>query len=217
MNKKLLLIVLVMAFSLVSLPVFAESGSGDVSSDNSTSNSEDSSNSSTNADSNTAEDNSTNSSSNKENAKEKVAEVKAKAQAKKCETRQKVVNKITARIADRAQKQLTLFSNIADKVEAFYTKSGKTLTNYNDLVTAVNTAKANAQQTVDTIKTTTIALKCDGTDPNGAGASFKDELKNEIHALKDLRTAVKNLTVGVKSVQSTGQSDTSSNSAGGNN
>ena len=139
---------------------------------------------------------------------------KAEAKAKQCARRQTVVNKITAHIAERGQKQLDLFTTIASRVEAFYTKSGKTLSNYDQLVTAVGTAQTNAQQAVDTIKSTTITLKCDGTDPNGAGASFKAALKSEIQALKDLRTAVKNLTVGVKSVQGTTSSGDNS-SAGG--
>jgi len=142
-------------------------------------------------------------------AQAKIAEHTEEQKTKRCEKRQADVNKITARIAERGQRQIDLFSTIATRVEAFYVKKGVTLSNYDQLVAAVDSAKANAQTTVDTIKTTTITLKCDGTDPNGAGASFKAALKAEIQALKDYRTAVKNLIVGVKSVTSTTHDDSS--------
>src|SRR6185369_3265620 len=105
------------------------------------------------------------------------------------------------RIATRGQKQLDLFSTIAERTETFYTNKGKTLSNYDALVADVNAKKAAAQTTVDATKTAVTVFKCDGTDPKGAAASFKDALKNEIDALKAYKTAVKNLIVGVKSVQ----------------
>jgi hypothetical protein len=122
---------------------------------------------------------------------------------KVCQNRQKAITNIMSRIADRGQKQLDLFSTIATRVETFYTDKGKTLSNYDALVTAVNDKKAAAQTTVDTIKTDSTGFSCDSNDPKGSIATFKTALKSEIQALKDYKTAVKNLIVGVKSVQGT--------------
>jgi phosphotransferase system HPr-like phosphotransfer protein len=133
-------------------------------------------------------------------------------QQKRCEKRQTKVNAIRTRIADRGQKQVDLFGTIATRVETFYTTKGKTLDNYDQLVSDVNAKHDAAVAALATIKSTPVTLKCDGTDANGAGASFKDALKSEIQALKDYKTAVKTLIVGVKSVQS----DAAAQNTGGN-
>ncbi len=120
-----------------------------------------------------------------------------------CQNREAAINNILSRIADRGQKQLNLFSTIATRTETFYTNKGKNLANYDALVTDINAKKAAAQATVDAVKATSVTFKCDGTDPKGAASSFKDSLKAEIAALKAFSTSVKNLIVGVKSVQDT--------------
>lgn len=151
----------------------------------------------------------TNGTTAKDQAKTQAQTRLADAKLKVCQNREKVVTNIMARIADRGQKQLDLFTTIATRTETFYTTKGKTLSNYDALVADVNAQHTSAQTAVDTIKATSVTFKCDGTDPKGMVSSFKDSLKLEISALQDYRTAVKNLIVGVKSVQSTTTSTTS--------
>lgn len=150
------------------------------------------------------------------NAEERKAAAQtrlADAKLKVCQNREKAITNIMTRLGDRGQKQVDLFSKIADRTEAFYVKKGKTLTNYDALVADVSAKKTAAQTTVDTIKSTSVEFKCDGSDPKGVVASFKNSLKTEIAALKAYKTSVKNLIVGVKSVQGT----TSSADNGGTN
>lgn len=137
---------------------------------------------------------------------------------KVCQIREKSIDNIMARIAERGQKQLDLFTTIATRVETFYTSKGKTLSNYDALVADVNAKQAAAQTAVNQVKADKVSFKCDGTDPKGAAASFQSDLKLEISALKDYRTSVKNLIVGVKSVQGTASSSQNStnNTSGGN-
>jgi hypothetical protein len=137
----------------------------------------------------------------------------AAAKLRSCQNREKAINNIMTRIADRGQKQVDLFTTIATRVETFYTAKGKTLSNYDALVSDVNTQKAAAQTEVDALKASSVTFKCDGTDPKGAAQSFKSNLKAEIDALKAYKTAVKNLIVGVKSVQ--GSTTSTDNSQGG--
>jgi len=132
----------------------------------------------------------------------------AAAQMKSCQNRQKAITNIMARISDRGQKQLTLFGTIATRVETFYTDKGKTLSNYDALVADVNAKQAAAQAAVTTTSSDSTGFSCDGSDPKGFVDTFKNSLKSEISALQDYRTSVKNLTVGVKSVQSTTASTT---------
>ncbi len=147
----------------------------------------------------------------KEAAQTKLADAKLKA----CQNREKAINNILSRLADRSQKQNDLFTKIADRTEVFYKDKGKTLSNYDALVADVNTKKAAAQSQTDKIKDSSITFKCDGTDPKGALASFKESLKAEQVALKDFKTAVKNLIVGVKSAQGTTSSTDKNTTEGG--
>jgi hypothetical protein len=140
----------------------------------------------------------------------------AAAQLKSCQQREKAITNILARIADRGQKQLTLFGTIATRTETFYTDKGKTLSNYDALVADVNAKQAAAQTEVNAVGSASSGFSCTGSDPKGFVTSFQDSLKAEISALQDYRTAVKNLIVGVKSVQGSTTSSANKNNSGGN-
>lgn len=132
----------------------------------------------------------------------------AAAKLKACQNREKAITNIMARISDRGQKQLDLFSTIAARTEAFYTDKGKTLSNYDALVSDVNAKQAAAQSAVSSTDSSGGGFSCDGSDPKGFVNSFKGSLKSEISALQAYRTSVKNLIVGVKSVEGTTSSTT---------
>ena len=136
------------------------------------------------------------------------AEKKAKAEErqtdnkiKACQRNEARIDATMLRITTRGDRQLDVFTKIADRTEAFYVKRGKILSNYDALVADVNTKKAAALEAVAQIKASSTAFKCDGTNAKNEGAAFKTALKSEHAALKAYKTAVKNLIVGVKSVQ----------------
>lgn len=133
----------------------------------------------------------------------------AAAQLKACQNRQAAIDRILTRIDTRAQNQLTLFSTIATRVESFYTTQGKTLTNYDQLVAAVNTSNTQAETDFGTMKTSS-TFSCSASDPKGIVSSFQSYLRLEISDLRNYRTAVKNLIVGVSSVTG-GNTSASSN------
>ncbi len=132
-------------------------------------------------------------------AQDRLADAKLKA----CENRQASITNIMARIGDRGQKQIDLFTKISDRVQAFYVEKGNTLATYDSLVTAATDAKTKAQTAVDDTKATTVEFDCDGDNPRGVAETFKANAISQKAAIKDYKTAVKNLIVGVKSVQST--------------
>lgn len=119
-----------------------------------------------------------------------------------CEQRQEKIEAIMARSVTRAEKQLALFTRIADRVKAFYVDKGRTVANYDELVAAVDAAKAKAEANLETLKTVD-SFDCNAEDPKGSAEAFKLALKSINQDLKDYRTSVKNLIVGVKSAQST--------------
>lgn len=135
----------------------------------------------------------------KQAAQQRLSDAKLKV----CQNREEKITNIMARISDRGQKQIDLFTKIAERTQTFYTEKGKTLANYDELVADVTTKKTAAQETVDELKATSADFDCSGDDPRGVATTFKESLKKEIEALKAYKTSVKNLIVGVKSVQST--------------
>jgi hypothetical protein len=130
------------------------------------------------------------------------------AKVRVCQNHEKFINDALSRVANRGQSRLDLFTTIATRVETFYMNKGKALSNYDALVADVNTKKASAQAAVDAVKATSGSFSCDVAAPKGSISSFKDAWKTEVSALEAYRTAVKNLIVGVKSVQSTTEGGT---------
>ncbi|HEY5550063.1 MAG TPA: hypothetical protein VIK37_02600 [Candidatus Saccharimonadales bacterium] len=120
------------------------------------------------------------------------------AKLKACENRERAVNSILDRIANRGERRLNVYSAIFQKVQDFYVKKGISLSNYDALVAEVNAKKEAAQAAVDAIKAEQVDFTCDGTDPKGVAAGFKEDLKAEIKALHDYQQSIKNLIVAVK-------------------
>ena len=134
-----------------------------------------------------------------EQKKDKLKEDKLKI----CQGRESRINDSMSRAASRGQEKINLFTKIAERTEAFYVLKGKVLTGYDDLVAALNSQKVAAQAAVDTVTAGSDDFKCDGDNPKGTANLFKLDIQAMNNALKDYRTAVKNLIVGVKSVQAT--------------
>lgn len=122
----------------------------------------------------------------------------AAAQPKACQNREAAINNIMSRIDTRAQNQLTLFGTIATRVEGFYTSKGKTVSNYDQLVAAIATAKTQATTDLSTMQGNS-TFSCSSSDPKGMVTAFQGYLKTEITDLQSYRTAVKNLVVAVAS------------------
>lgn len=119
---------------------------------------------------------------------------------KVCEQRKGNITSIIDRVVKRTQNQIDLFDKIATRTKTFYANKGKTLSNYDELVAAVTAAKTKAETDLQTIKNNS-DFSCSSDDPSGDVSGFKAAVKQEIQDLKAYRTAVKNLIVGVKSVQ----------------
>ncbi|HSW66864.1 MAG TPA: hypothetical protein VLI54_07035 [Bacillota bacterium] len=117
-----------------------------------------------------------------------------------CNNRKDKITGVIDRVVQRTQNQLDLFDKITARTEAFYVSKGKTLSTYDELVAAVNAAKAQAETDLAAV-TAHSTFACDADDPTGDVAAFKAAVKQEIQDLKAYRTAIKNLITGVKSVQ----------------
>ncbi len=117
-----------------------------------------------------------------------------------CQIRQKNIQKIMTRAVVRAENQVKVFTTISNRVTSFYVKKGNTLPNYDELVAAVDATKAKVQTDITGLQSQA-SFSCDSDDPKGSTETFKTVLKQVNEDLKTYRTAIKNLIVGVKSVQ----------------
>lgn len=131
-----------------------------------------------------------------------------------CENRERVINNMLDRIAKRGERRLNVYNAIAERVQEFYTKKGLSLSNYAELVADVDAKKAAARTLVDQIKAEEVDFTCDGLDPRGAAASFKEDLKAEIKALHDYQQSIKDLIVAVKTAISESNQNNSDGSEG---
>ncbi|HWT40021.1 MAG TPA: hypothetical protein VN081_01960 [Dongiaceae bacterium] len=135
----------------------------------------------------------------------------ADARLKVCQNRQTAINTILTKIVTRGDNQLTLFSTIADRVEAFKTSKNVTVSNYDQLTAKLATDKTAATNDLAAMKTNS-TLDCTSSDPKGMVTAFKADLKTEISDLQTYRTDVKNLIVAVKTAVGDSQSSTDSSS-----
>ncbi len=139
-------------------------------------------------------------------AKERVQAVKdrlAGRRLKACQAHQAAIQTIMTRAGTRGDNHIALFSKVTERVETFYKNKGKTLATYDQLVSDIAAKKTAAQAAVTTVKTADTQFDCSSDNPKAQISVFRAEINAEIAALKEYRTSVKNLIVGVKSVQST--------------
>lgn len=145
-----------------------------------------------------------------ERARAKAAAVKDRLEGKRlkaCEAREAAIRRIMKRAGERGDNHIALFTKITERVQTFYQNKGKTLATYDQLVADVAAKKAAAMTAVDTVKAAEVQFDCTGDNPKALVTAFRSEIKAQVAAMKAYRMSVKNLIVGVKSVQATTSSD----------
>ena len=135
------------------------------------------------------------------------------AKLKVCQAREKGITTTMTNLNTRGTEHLAVFTKIADRVEAFYTSKGKTVANYDTLVADVNAKKSAAETAIANAKASGTTFSCTDSNPGMAAQQFKDAHASVVKALQDYRTAIKNLIVAVKSVQSDANTSTSAESS----
>jgi hypothetical protein len=140
--------------------------------------------------------------SNIADAKERLADTKLKV----CQLHEQIINNRMQRTAQRGARHLERMGTLAERIEVFATKSGKTVANYDALVADVSAKKTAAQAAVDKVKSDSASFKCDGSDPKGLGVAFKADVKAQAQALKDYKSSIQNLLKAVKTATATSES-----------
>lgn len=134
--------------------------------------------------------------------KEKILAKLDDKKLKVCEVKEKVITTREQHLTRLANNIFDKFDKITARVEEFYkTKlvpQGKTISNYDTLVSDIQTKKTAAQDALNSAKADSVDFSCAGDDPKGALKTFRSDMQTVKSALKDYRTAIKDLIVAVK-------------------
>lgn len=122
-----------------------------------------------------------------------------------CERRQDVIKKNIDKSVEQAQKHMDVFTKIADRVIAFANDNNRKPDNFDALVAEVNAKKTAAQAAIDAAGTAD--FDCTSDAPKGQIEAFRATFKSMKSALKEYRTSIKNLIVGVKNTQPTTETE----------
>lgn len=121
-----------------------------------------------------------------------------------CQAREKAVKGEMESLIDLAAKMEKVFDSIATRVKNFYTNKvlpgGKTLSNYNVLVSEIDSKKAIVATDLKAAQDRLNAFSCTGDNPKGLMLQFRLDMQKVKGDLKSYRTSVKNLIVAVRTL-----------------
>jgi hypothetical protein len=137
-----------------------------------------------------------------EQKRETIARLET-AKLKICQNRETEIKNTLARISDRGAKRIDTFNKIVIRVEEFYIAKGNILDNYDELAAVVDTNKMIVQDAINDLPLASSNFTCTSDNPRSVITEFKNKNLSLNSALKNYKTSIKNLIVGVKSVQST--------------
>lgn len=125
-----------------------------------------------------------------------------------CERREQRINAITDRSVVQAKKQLGVFQKIEDRVKTFYEEKRNMADNYEALAAEADVKEAAAVAAIEA--TGSVELDCDiEGEQRQVGTYMKELVRSHQTALKEYRTAIKNLIVAVAQAQKQGEGEDS--------
>lgn len=126
------------------------------------------------------------------------------AKLKVCQTRERNIKNRSVRLEDLVRNMESKFDTTEKRVEDYYTNtvipSGKTVANYDALISDIQAKKAVVQSALTKTQTDFNGFSCTANDPKGSMTQFRQNMQAAKQALGDYRTSIKNLIVAVRSV-----------------
>lgn len=137
-----------------------------------------------------------------------------------CQKRQSKINNIGSKSTEQNKKQLAVFQKIEANVEQFYVNKNLSAEGYDAAVAAANEKEAIAVASVEA--SAEVTFDCTTTDGAKPGSAIKELMTSRHDALRNYRTAIKDLIVIVKKAigqkeqaSSSTKPETTSTTAGG--
>lgn len=155
----------------------------------------------------------------RQNVEDKRAEIRSKIEAKRaeiaekldskrldvCEKREGRINDIIDRSVTQSQKHLEVFEKIEERVKTFYTDKNLNVENYETLLATVDEKHTSAVAQIEAAQQTD--FNCEDAASTRPTGVIKDVVNAKNDAIKEYRTALKDLIVAIKGA-STGQEST---------
>lgn len=120
-----------------------------------------------------------------------------------CQAKENSLKKRLASLIRTATNMLEKFDSIANRVKEFYINkvlsSGRSVSNYDALLADVEAKKALVQDAINKAKEDADSFTCTGNDPKGTLSQYRVNMQAVKTALKNYRTSIKNLIVGIHS------------------
>lgn len=120
-----------------------------------------------------------------------------------CMARESAIKNRMVHLVNLTTNMETVFDSIAARVENYYIdkvkSEGKTVSNYDSLVAAIATQKAEIAMAVANAQTDADSFSCANT-PSSQALKFMQDMQSVKEALKKYRTSINNLIVAVRSV-----------------
>ncbi len=121
-----------------------------------------------------------------------------------CQARESAIKNRLTHLTTLTTNMETKFDAIAARVENFYTNkvvpSGKTVSNYNTLVSDIQAQKTTVQTVLTKAQTDVNSFSCISGNPKTQLTQLREDMQVVKRALKAYRTSIKNLIVAVRSV-----------------
>jgi len=120
------------------------------------------------------------------------------AKKKVCQQNENRMMNMFTNMNQLGQGQLDLFNGIAERAQTYYTQNNLSVNNYDQLVKEVQRTRTAAENTIQTATQTSSQFGCDKDDPKGVAGQYKVQVKTQVQALKEYRTAIKNLISAIE-------------------
>jgi hypothetical protein len=117
---------------------------------------------------------------------------------KECQVKEKIIGKRSTQMIQRAVKVQDKFTDIASKVDLYYTgklvPKGKVVSNYAALKSDIAAKKAVVGTELAKSSADVASFSCAGVDPKGVLGSYKTDMMGVNAALKEYRSSIRNFT-----------------------
>ena len=143
------------------------------------------------------------------NAGQVRQEIRAKINTQVCKARENIIKNRLQHMEKFVNTTFETFDKISTRTQDFYKNTvvptGKTVPNYDTLVTTIQTKKTAAQTALTAMQTDMNGFSCDATDPKGVLLRLQTYMKTIKTALQEYRTSIKNLITAVHGVATQGR------------
>jgi hypothetical protein len=134
---------------------------------------------------------------------QRTEERKAEVKADVCERRQLVLERIMPRLSQGATSVKSSIDTIYTRVAGFYESGQLTVENYDELVSEIEVAKANAEAAITAIDGQSFTLDCENPSAGQQLDGFRMAVREAKDSLKEYRKTVVELISSMRSAAST--------------